>query len=47
MALVTEAYSEQVKLWPKVGQHSLAHFDNHTIIVYQAYEPRTCYELLA
>jgi hypothetical protein len=35
--LVTEPYSEQVKLWPKEGRHILAQYDEDTIIVYQAY----------
>src|SRR3984893_10286096 len=37
MVLVTEAYSEQVKVWPKDGRHILAQFDDRTVIVYQAY----------
>jgi len=32
-----EPYSEQVKDWPKEGRHILAHFDDTSIIVYQAY----------
>lgn len=39
MTLLTEAYSEQVKVWPKQGRHILAQFDEATIIVYQAYRP--------
>lgn len=39
MPLVTEPYSEQVKVWPKEGRHILAQFDDETIIVYQAYRP--------
>lgn len=39
MVLVTEAYSEQVKVWPTVGRHILAQFDDSTVIVYQAYRP--------
>jgi hypothetical protein len=37
--LVTEAYSEQVKVWPKEGRHILAQYDDDTVIVYQAYRP--------
>lgn len=37
MALLTESYSEQVKLWPRDGRHILAQFDGETIIAYQAY----------
>lgn len=37
MAVVTEPYSEQVKVWPEEGRHILAQYDDHTIIVYQAY----------
>ena len=37
MGLVTERYVEQAKVWPKTGRHILAHYDDETIIVYQAY----------
>jgi hypothetical protein len=39
VVLITEPYSEQVKLWPKEGRHILAQYDDDTIIVYQAYRP--------
>ena len=39
MKLITEPYTEQVKLWPKEGRHILAQYDDDTIIVYQAYRP--------
>lgn len=39
MVLDTEPYPEQVKLWPKSGRHILAQFDDHSVIVYQAYRP--------
>jgi len=39
MALVTEPYAEQVKVWPSEGRHILAQFDSDTIILYQAYRP--------
>jgi hypothetical protein len=35
--LATTSYAEQMKGWPKDGQHILAQFDDDTIIVYQAY----------
>jgi hypothetical protein len=35
--LLTEPYSEQVKVWPKAGRHILAQFDDETVVVYQAY----------
>jgi hypothetical protein len=37
--LDTEPYTEQVKIWPKAGRHILAHYDDNTVIVYQAYRP--------
>ena len=39
MPLITEPYSEQVKVWPREGRHILAQFDADTVIVYQAYRP--------
>jgi hypothetical protein len=39
VALLTEPYTEQVKVWPKEGRHILAQFDADTVIVYQAYCP--------
>ncbi|MFO0960093.1 MAG: DUF4291 domain-containing protein [Isosphaeraceae bacterium] len=39
MALETEPYSEQIKVWPREGRHILAQFDAETVIVYQAYCP--------
>src|SRR5262245_38453069 len=35
----TASYAEQSKTWPQAGRHILAHFDDETIIVYQAYSP--------
>src|SRR5216684_2683519 len=32
-------YPEQANRWPAEGRHILAHYDDHTIIVYQAYRP--------
>ena len=37
MALPTELYEVQVRRWPREGQCILAHYDDSTIIVYQAY----------
>jgi hypothetical protein len=39
MTLRTKLYLEQRKRWPRQGRHILAHFDEHSIIVYQAYRP--------
>ncbi len=39
MNLVTELYTEQVKVWPNEGRHILAQFDDDTVVVYQAYRP--------
>src|ERR1700756_533119 len=38
-SLATAAYAEQIQHWPQTGRHILAHFDDDTIIVYQAYRP--------
>lgn len=37
--LATAPYAEQMTRWPQTGQHILAHFDDETVIVYQAYRP--------
>ena len=37
--IALEPYSEQVKVWPQVGRHILAQFDDTTVVVYQAYRP--------
>ncbi len=39
ITLSTASYADQIKHWPQRGRHILAHFDNDTIIVYQAYRP--------
>ncbi|NVM02809.1 MAG: DUF4291 domain-containing protein [Candidatus Helarchaeota archaeon] len=39
MNLTTEPYYEQVKRWPKTGHHILAHYNDKSIVVYQAYSP--------
>lgn len=37
--LPTTHYSDQLKNWPEAGRHILAHYDDETIVVYQAYRP--------
>jgi hypothetical protein len=39
MSLPTELYNEQTAIWPKAGRHVLAHYDDDTIVTYQAYRP--------
>jgi hypothetical protein len=39
MKLETELYTNQAKCWPTEGRHILAHYDDSSIIVYQAYRP--------
>ena len=39
MNLATEPFVAQLAAWPKADRHILAHFDDDTIIVYQAYRP--------
>ena len=34
-----ESYLSQREVWPREGRHILAHFDDDSIIVYQAYRP--------
>lgn len=40
MKIPTEPYLVQNGRWPVEGQHILAHFDDTSVIVYQAYRPR-------
>ncbi|MEO6046526.1 MAG: DUF4291 domain-containing protein [Candidatus Kapaibacterium sp.] len=37
MNIPTEFYPRQNESWPREGRHLLAHFDDNSIIVYQAY----------
>lgn len=37
MSLPTALYAEQRTRWPASGRHVLAHYDDDTIVVYQAY----------
>ncbi|GHF40617.1 hypothetical protein HNQ07_001581 [Deinococcus metalli] len=39
MLLRTEPLTLQSARWPAQGRHILAHFDDHHIVVYQAYRP--------
>ncbi len=39
MNLLREPYPTQLARWPRTGRHILAQFDDHSIIVYQAYRP--------
>ena len=39
MNLVTEPYLDQAARWPANGRHILAHFDDNSVFVYQAYRP--------
>lgn len=39
MKLPTELYSSQCACWPSAGEHILAHYDDESIVVYQAYRP--------
>jgi hypothetical protein len=38
-SIPTQPYADQVARWPTSGQHILAHYDETSIIVYQAYRP--------
>lgn len=37
--LKIESYNSQINRWPITGNHILAQFDAHTIVVYQAFKP--------
>lgn len=39
MTLATDLYEHQSAQWPSAGKHILAHFDDTSIVVYQAYRP--------
>ena len=39
MSLVTRPYREQLDTWPQAGRHIMAHYDDSTVVVYQAYRP--------
>lgn len=39
LGLATRPYLDQVPEWPRSGCHIMAQFDDHSIIVYQAYRP--------
>ena len=37
--MIIKSYLEQLPTWPTEGRHILAHYDETSIIVYQAYRP--------
>ena len=39
MKLTTQKYTEQEATWPEAGRYILAHHDETTVVVYQAYKP--------
>jgi len=39
VTLPTQRYVEQTARWPRTGRHILAHSDETSVIVYQAYRP--------
>jgi hypothetical protein len=39
LPFTTEPYTTQSQIWPPSGQHILAHFDDNSVIVYQASLP--------
>lgn len=39
MRLHITSYEEQCQRWPSTGRHILAHYDDETVVVYQAYRP--------
>lgn len=39
MNLVTESHISQRLRWPAEGEHIMAHHDDETVVVYQAYRP--------
>jgi hypothetical protein len=40
MTLLLERHVDQVAHWPASGKHILAQFDDETVVVYQAYNPK-------
>ena len=38
-SLPVEPWVEQTKVWPSSGRHVMAHYDDESIVVYQAYRP--------
>ncbi len=35
----SESYVKQTKIWPQLGKHILAQYDDDSVVVYQAYKP--------
>lgn len=46
-SLPTASYLAQLDSWPTSGRHILAHYDDETIVVYQAYSPTIARDALA
>ncbi len=40
MPLELQLYHEQLEIWPPLGRHILAQFDDDSVVVYQAYNER-------
>ena len=38
--MITDAYVNQTRTWPRTGRHILARFDDDSVYVYQAYRPQ-------
>jgi len=47
LPLPTQLYLEQAARWPRAGRHILAHWDESSVIVYQAYRPAIAHWALA
>src|SRR6476620_1634381 len=45
--LPLESYLAQSARWPSAGRHILAHHDERSVVVYQAYRPQIADEALA
>lgn len=41
MSLILESYQAQLEHWPSAGRHILAHYDEESVVVYQAFKPAT------
>ena len=47
LPLQLEPYLDQTLKWPSSGKHILAQYDEHTVVVYQAYNPRIAAQVVA
>lgn len=45
--LPLQPYRDQVRRWPTEGRHILAHYDDESIVVYQAYRPEVARHAVA